>query len=210
MSLYKPLQANLEYFAKTVLIVLVSLTMFWGSAAAATIGVGVGTGKIKLDDPVKPSLSYDLPSIAVFNNGEVESDYEVGVEYNETQQEQKPSAKWFTFSPQRFTLSPGKSQQVNVTLKPEYSAKPGDYFAYLEARPTRKDESGTTAIKIAAATKLYFKVIPANTLQRIYYAILNFWNEHKPQIIVAAGTMLIGMTVLLGKKFLRIEVRGRK
>ncbi len=210
MSQYKPLRANLKYSAKTVLLVLTLLVMLGDSVAAATIGVGVGTGKIRLDEPVKPSLSYNLPSISVFNNGEVESDYEVGVEYNETQPEQKPAAKWFTFSPQRFTLSPGKSQQVNVTLKPEYSAKPGDYFAYLEARPIKKDENGTTAIKIAAATKLNFKVIPANTWQRIYYVLLDFWNKHKPQIIVIGGAVLIGVIVVLNKKFLKIEVRRKK
>jgi hypothetical protein len=90
MSPYKPSRANLRFTAKTFITVLVLLAVLTSSAAAATIGVGVGTGKIRLNEPVKPSLSYNLPSIAVFNNGEVESDYEMGVEYNETQAEQKP------------------------------------------------------------------------------------------------------------------------
>lgn len=180
------------------------------TAAAATIGVGVGTGKIRLDEPVKPSLTYNLPSIAVFNNGDVASDYEMSVEYNETQPEQKPPSNWFTFSPKQFNLEPGKSQQVDIILKPEYSAKPGDYFAYLEAHPTKKDETGNTAIRIAAATKLNFKVIPANTFQRIYYALIDFWNKNKAIIILISGALVIATMVLLAKKYLKIELKNKK
>lgn len=210
MSPYKLLSISNNFVTRALLVTVALLLLSSNVVMAATLGVGVGTGKIKLDQPIKPSLSYNLPAIAVFNNGDVNSDYGMTVEFNETQAELKPAARWFTFSPQQFSLSPGKSQQVEITLKPEYSAKPGEYFAYLEAHPVKKDESGKTAIKIAAATKLNFKIVPANSLQRIYYALLDIWGKYKPFIITVSGTVAIVIIVLLAKKYLKIEVRRKK
>jgi hypothetical protein len=210
MSRFKQSPINPKYLLKLSILVLGLIILGTNTVMAATIGVGVGTGKIRLDQPIKPSLSYKLPSIAVFNNGDVTSDYEMSIEYNETQPEQKPPSHWFKFSPQRFNLEPGKSQRVDIEIKPEYSARPGDYFAYIEAHPTKKDETGTTAIRVAAATKLNFKVIPANFFQRVYYLLLDFWNQYKAPIILITGSLLIAVLVLLAKKYLRIELKSKK
>ncbi len=163
-----------------------------------------------LDEPVKLSLTYNLPAIAVFNNGDITSEYEMTVQYNETQPEQKPPSEWIVFSPRTFNLEPGKTQQVAITLNPEYSAKPGDYFAYLEAHPLKKDESGQAAVSVAAATKFHFKVIPANFLMRIYYALTAFWITYKLILIPIIVAFVITLFVLLAKKYLNIEVRRKK
>lgn len=193
-----------------VVILLLTVISLPIKTRAETIGVGVGTGRIVLDDPVKPSLEYELPSIAVFNNGDVESDYEMTVQYNETQPEQKPPSGWVNFSPSTFKLGPGDVQQIVITLHPPYDAMPGDYFAYLEARPVKKDESGSTAIAVAAATKFSFKVIPANFLMRIYYAVLAFWITYKLIIIPVVAALIIVIIVLLAKKYLKVEVKRKK
>ena len=176
---------------------------------AGTIGVGVGTGKIRPDEPLLPGITYAMPSVAVFNSGDVASTYEMSVQFNETQPEFKPQADWITFSPQKFTLDQGGSQEVKITVQPSSSAQPGSYFAYLEAQPTKKDVSGETAVKIAAATKLNFEVEPANWWQRIYYAVLDFWNKYQmviTWILVALGILA---AAFLAKKYLKIEIRRK-
>lgn len=212
MSQYKQLLIN--SFPKNIFLVfswlLITISVPAWFVSAETIGVGVGTGRIVLDDPVKPSLSYDLPSIAVFNNGDVASDYEMTVQYNETQPEQKPPAEWITFNPRTFYLEPGKTQQVAISLKPEYSAKPGDYFAYLEAHPLKKDESGQAAVSVAAATKFHFKVVPANFFMRIYYALTAFWASYKFILIPVIAAFVIALLVLFAKKYLNIEIKRKK
>lgn len=211
MSQSKPLLIKIT--AKQLLLAILFLLSFNSFPVlinAETIGVGVGTGRIVLDQPVKPSLSYDLPSIAVFNNGDVQSDYEMTVQYNEIQPEQKPPASWITFSPRTFNLEPGKVQQVDIVLQPEYSAKPGSYFAYLEARPLKKDESGQASVSVAAATKFHFEVIPSNFFMRIYYALFAFWVTYKVFIIPVILIVLIILLVLILKKYLKIEVKRKK
>ncbi len=211
MSQYKQLLIK-HTAAKTLLatILMLLFTTVPAQVYAETIGVGVGTGRIVLDQPVKPSLSYDLPSIAVFNNGDVESDYEMTVQYNETQPEQKPPANWISFSPGVFNLSPGESKQVSIKLHPEYSAKPGDYFAYLEARPLKTDESGQASVSVAAATKFHFDVIPANFFMRIYYSLLAIWITYKAFIIPAILVLVIVIFTLIIKKYLKIEVKRKE
>jgi hypothetical protein len=210
MSPYKLSQTSPSRPVKALLLSLGIFMIMVESTAAATIGVGVGTGKINLDEAIKPSTTYKLPSIAVFNNGDTASDYEMSIEFNEVQSELKPRVEWFTFSPSSFNLEPGKSQRVDIVLRPEYSAKPGNYFAYLEAHPTKRDETGKTAIKVAAATKLSFRIVPANVFQRVYYLLLDFWNKYKAIILLVSGALVIASAVLLAKRFLNIEVKRKK
>lgn len=113
-------------------------------AVFAKIGVGVGTGKIKVDEPVKPGSVYNLPSIAVFNTGDEAGDYEMGVAYHSGQPELRPDKEWFNFTPSSFYLEPNQSQSVAIRLTLPVKTQPGDYFAYLEARPVVKRASGTT------------------------------------------------------------------
>jgi len=211
MSQFK--QLSIKSVAKhfiLALLLLVSFNTLPSLIKAETIGVGVGTGRIVLDEPVKPSLTYELPTIAVFNNGDVESEYQMTVQYNEVQDELKPPASWITFSPTTFFLEPGKAQQVEITLQPEYNAKPGKYFAYLEASPLKKDETGQSSVSVAAATKFHFEVIPANFIMRIYYALLAFWVTYKIYIIPILIILAIILLVLLIKKYLNIEVKRKK
>lgn len=177
---------------------------------AATIGVGVGTGKIKPDSPLLPGLTYSLPSVAVFNSGDTQSDYEMTVQYNETQPERKPKSEWITFSPQQFTLKPGGSQEVKITVQPASNAEPGTYFAYLEARPAKADTSTATSIKIAAATKFTFEVAPANDWQRLYYTVLDFWNKNQGVLVPALSVLALLVAFLLAKKFFKLERRRKR
>lgn len=184
--------------------------LLFPSVVYAKIGVGVGAGKIKVDENLKPGTIYQLPVLTVLNTGDESSDYEVSITYHEKQPENMPPQNWFIFSPQKFSLDPGKSQPVNIKLNLPVSSKPGDYFAYLEARPVKKTELGNTTVGIAAATRLYFTVVPANVFEGIYYKAVSFWNVYAPwpkRIVVGFSIIII---ILLFKRFFNVQIDFRK
>jgi P pilus assembly chaperone PapD len=168
----------------------------------ARIGVGVGAGKIQLDEELKAGGVYQLPSLPIFNTGDKTSDYEVTIEYHENIPQLRPEREWFSFSPQSFTLEPGKIQNVDIVLTLPLEIQPGEYFAYLEGHPTKKDVNGSTVISIAAATKLYFTVAPANIFEGIYYRVSGLFVYFMPwSMIVLVSIILILLIVFLRKKF---------
>lgn len=176
-------------------------------AVLSSIGVGVGTGKIYVQEKLKPGIIYDLPSFAVLNTGDEQADYEVAVEFNETQPELKPEREWFAFEPKEFTLSPGQAKEVKITLNlPIKNLKPGDYFAYLEARPSQKAESGQTRIGIAAASKLYFTVAPSNLFAGIYYRIISLFKLLSPWSYIVPSLVLFVAMILILRKYVSFSI----
>ena len=178
--------------------------------ALARIGVGVASGKIQVDEQLKPGIIYKLPVLTVINTGTEPSDYAVSIAYQNNVPQLRPKQDWFIFSPQKFYLEPGKGKVVEIKLNLPLKMEPGDYFAYLEAQPTKKAEKGKTTIGVAAAARLYFTVIPANFLQGIYYKITSFWKVYAPW--PQRGSIVIGIIILmfLFKKFFNIQINVKK
>ncbi|MEK7572061.1 MAG: hypothetical protein AAB553_07355 [Patescibacteria group bacterium] len=176
----------------------------------AKIGVGVGTGKIHVDEKLKPGIIYELPPLTVFNTGDVASDYEVNVAYHEKQPELKPDESWFIFSPEKFHLEPGKSQEVTIKLNLPVRTEPGDYFAYLEGHPYATSKDGNTTVGIAAAAKLYFTVVPGSFLEGIYFKVLSFWQVYAPWPQRVLIGLFILASILLLKRFFHIQVNLKK
>ena len=112
-----------------------SLALLFTPSAQASIGVGVGTGRIQLEEELKPGILYQLPSISVINTGDEAGEYILDVSFRENQSEMRPNVDWFTYKPEKFSLEPGEGKIVEVTLTLPVKTVPGDYFAFLEARP---------------------------------------------------------------------------
>ena len=163
---------------KIITFLLISC-LFLPLMVFAGVGVGVNLGKIKIDQPLKPGGIYNFPPLGVINTGDKPGDYEIEVTYHQDQPELRPAQEWFNFNPQQFYLEPGQSQSVAIKLALPVRVKPGDYFAYLEAHPIIKSGPGTT-IGVAAATKAYFTIAPANIWQAIYYKISSFFVIYAP------------------------------
>ena len=172
--------------------------------ASAGIGVGVYLGKIEIDDALKPGGIYNFPSIGVINTGDEAGDYELAVTYHQDQPEQRPSEEWFTFTPSSFHLEPGESQSVAVQLALPLKMTPGDYFSYLEAHPVIKAGPGTT-IGVAAATKTYFSVAPANILQAITHRISSFVVNNAPWTYVVLAIVAAAIAIALFKRFFAFQ-----
>lgn len=196
----------MKKFLLFFLIVILALPLI----VLARVGVGVGTGKIKVKEPMKPGGIYNLPSISVFNTGDEAGDYEMAVTYNYEQPELQPLQEWFNFSPSPFSLEPAKNQSVAVKLALPVKTKPGDYFAYLEAHPIVKKTGGGTTITVAAATQLYFTVIPANIWQGIFYRISFFWTKYSPWTWVVLCIILGAIVIVIFRKFFSFQVGIKK
>ena len=169
---------------------------------SAKIGVGVGTGKIQVDQALKAGLIYTLPPLTVINTGDEPSEYGVGIQYHENQPEIRPPKEWFSFEPLNFDLAPGQTQIVQVKLTlPVMGAKPGNYFVFLQGFPAKKVEAGATSVGVAAASKLYFTVAPANVFVGLYYRTDSLLKLYSPWSYVVLAVIIAALLVTLLRRF---------
>lgn len=188
-----------------------TLAILVPSGALANLGVGVGTGKIELDEPVKPGGLYTLPPLTVINTGDEASDYGVSVEYKSDQPKMSPPKDWFIFTPTDFYLEPGQSQIVRVQVNIPIKATPGEYFAYLEGHPARKDSSaGGATVGIGAAAKLLFAVAPANIFQGIYYRVLFLLTTNAPWSYVILTLIAFSVLIVFIRKHFSFNIGVKK
>ena len=150
--------------------VVISLVLFGGWVTApqeghADRGVGVSAGNIIVHDRLAPGRTYNLPSISVINTGDEPGPYEVVVSYLEGQKERRIPEEWVRFDPQSFFLEAEQSQPVAITVTIPLRARPGDYFAFIEAHPVI--EAAGATVSVAAATRLFFTVRPQTWLRRL-------------------------------------------
>ncbi len=197
-----------------IILLTILITAFLASMpAGAKIGVGVGLGKIQIDEPLLPGGIYKLPTIPVLNTGDEEMVYEMDVTFQHEQPDLRPEKDWFEFKPQIFTLAGGGSQAVEVGLNLPLKITPGNYFAYLEAHPVATAQGGVT-IGVAAATKTYFTVKPANIWQALMHKISSFLTTTSPtSYIILAVLIVIALIMIVQKYFtlnLNIAIRKKK
>ena len=188
---------------KIIFLFVIALFVFPFSASAG-VGVGVNLGKIQIDEPLKPGGIYNFPSIGVINTGDEAGDYELAVTYHQDQPEQRPAEEWFTFTPSSFRLEPGESQSVTIQLALPLKMTPGDYFSYLEAHPVVIAGPGTT-IGVAAATKTYFTVAPANIFQAITHRISSFVVNNAPWTYVVLAIVAGAILITLFRRFFAFQ-----
>lgn len=200
----------MKKYAKTLIALLASFVLI-PLVVSATIGVGVGTGKIQLNEPLLPGQLNSLGSIVVINTGDVGSNYAMGVQFNQNQSEKRPLEEWFVFEPNIFYLEPGETRRVDINLNIPLKVEPGQYFAYLEASPTETAEgAGGTAVGIAAASKLYFSIDPANIFQAIYYRTISFIQSYSPASYIVLGILALAIMMALIRKFFSFEVNLKR
>jgi hypothetical protein len=184
----------------TLSLSLITVLFIAPSIAFATIGVSNNTGKIVLDKPVVPGAVYDIPNIQIKNTGTEASGFGVSVEYNQVQDELKPDSKWLVFSPSTFNLEPGESKIVKVHLELPASAKPGNYFAYIEGHSLKKDGTTGTSIAGAASTKFYFSIAKSSLFMTSYYSVLTFVHKNSAISYSILGILALGLIYLIIKR----------
>ncbi|MFH0942999.1 MAG: hypothetical protein V1810_02375 [Candidatus Beckwithbacteria bacterium] len=189
---------------------LLTAVILFSSTTAANIGVGVNTGKIQVEEKLKAGMIYKLPPITIINTGDEPAEYGTSISFHAEQPELLPKQEWFSFNPDKFHLEPGKAQLVEITINLPIKIEPGNYFAYLEGHPVATMTEGTTTLGVAAASKLYFTVVPANIFYGIYYKLITFWEVYAPwpqRVAIFLGVIL---ALLAFKKFFKIEVKTKK
>lgn len=187
------------------------LSLLFSREISANVGVGVGTGKIIVDEPLHSGVVYQLPTLTVINTGDQTSVYGVGISHREKQKELVADESWFSFEPSSFQLDPGKTQNVEITLTLPLRTVPGDYFVFVEAHPEVTADGGVQ-IGIAAASKLYFKVVPENFFYAIYYRLISLWQYYMPwsKYLAIAVAFSIVVIYLLKNFDLRIHKKTKE
>ena len=179
-----------------VLITCLLVLLLLVSPVHSRVGVGIGTSSIDVEEILRPGSSYNLPSLTVFNTGDEHSRYTVSVEYSEDAEEKRPPAEWFYFHPRDFYLEPNQQQVVEVRVElPITGVEMGDYFAFLQAQPDHRADGGTTAVGVAAATRLNFTVGAANIFQATFNRLTALHNTYHPWSTAGIG-VIIGATII--------------
>lgn len=193
--------------------ILASLVVFsfaYFSNASAKVGVGMGAGEIRLTEGVRLGGIYELPSVRIFNTGDEVTTYGMGIAFHQDHHELRPEKSWISFNPETFTIQPGESKEVLVTMVVPIKAQLGDYFAYIESGPLPTNAPGTS-VGVAVATKLYFTLVPANILQAIGFRISSFFVAYSPWSWTGLGLVLAIILLTLFRKFFsfNIAVKGK-
>lgn len=174
------------------------ICLFAASLASSRVseadrGVGVSLSRIDVADVLRPGGSYSLPSLGVLNTGDEPGDYEVRIGYVEGQSQQRPDQGWLDFQPRRFFLQPGESRSVEIRIELPSGADPGDYFAFIEARPV--SETSNVSIGVAAATRLSFTVDSSSWFAAQRLRISRFLRDTEPWSYVVEGLIVAGLLV---------------
>lgn len=189
--------------------VLVVFFLFSSPVAFAKIGVGMGAGEIRLTEPVKLGGIYQLPDLRIFNTGDETTTYGMGVAYHQDRPERRPAKEWFSFSPEKFTLEAGKSQEIKVTMTIPLKAEPGDYFAFVESGPVASNKPGTS-VGVAVASKLFFTVVPANIFQAIFFRTSSFFTTYAPWSWIGLVVLFSAILIVLVRRFFSFNIAMRK
>lgn len=194
---------------KFSLVFMALVATFPFQVVFAKVGVGMGAGEIKLTEPVKPGGIYSLPTLRIFNTGDETTTYGMNVAYHQDYHQLRPGQGWFSFNPATFTIEPGKSQEIEVTMMVPVKAEPGDYFAFVESGPLASNKPGTS-VGVAVASKLFFTVVPANIWQAAGYRVSAFFNAYSPWPWIGLGLVIVTILFLLFKKFFSFNIAVRK
>lgn len=190
-------------------LLILGVTFFVAQQALAKVGVGMGAGEVRVTQDIKPGGIYTLPSLRVFNTGDETTTYGMNVAYHQDNPELRPSKSWFSFSPATFTVEPGESQEVNVSMTVPMKVSPGEYFAFLESGPVQTQQEGTS-VGVAVATKLYFTVVPANIWQGLVYRISAFTHAYAPWTWIVFGIIGVGVVGFIFTKFFSLNISFRR
>lgn len=148
--------------------VLVLAGLFTAAAnmgVLADVGAGVGASPIRLSSPAHPGNAYRLPALYVVNTGTVASRYHISVERLKPGPALTAPTIWIEIGRNDFTLAPGRSINVPLTLTVPVDAATGNYASDLVAGTEAPAQSGKAATASArAATELLFTVAPGDPL----------------------------------------------
>lgn len=145
------------------ILLLMVCALLPAAAVRADIGVAIDIGRIDVDQQLSKGGSYALPRIGVRNPGSEATTYQMAVSQIQGQPQRAAPETWFAFSPSRFTLEPGATEPVRITLEVPTDAEPDDYAALLQAQIAPSGEGAQ--VGAAAASQLTFTVEPSTILE---------------------------------------------
>lgn len=192
----------------TILCVAVCVSAVLAHTALGKVGVGMGAGEIRVTEDIKPGGIYVLPNLRVFNTGDETTTYGMNVAYHQDNPQIRPGKSWFSFEPSSFTIEPGESQEISISMTVPVKAEPGEYFAFLESGPVSTQQEGTS-VGVAVATKLYFSIVPANIWQAFLYRTTAFMHTYAPWTWIGFGAVIFAVLVGFFRRFFSLSISLR-
>ena len=175
---------------------LIAILLFDVPASHADRGVGINVARIEVTERLAQGGDYDLSNLAVSNTGDESADYEMTIHAVSGQTQHKPDPAWFDFTPQRFSLEPGETQNVSMRLEVPTGADTGDYFAQVHAEIVT--EGTGNSVGIAAAAQLSFTVKSSSWFAAQRLRINRYLRDAEPwsyvgAVLFAAGVFTYGI-----------------
>lgn len=192
--------------SRLTILLLALMACLMPVTISAQAGVGVNLGSIQVDEDLAPGGRYYLPFVGVINTGQEASDYSVRISYRTDQEQLRPPTDWFSFSPAVFYLEAGELGTVSIQIDIPITARPGDYFAHIEAFPVMPDEPGVV-LGVAAATKLSFSVRSSNWVQASWQWLYHRIDDAAPYSYFMPGLALVLAVGYWVKRRVHIRIR---
>jgi hypothetical protein len=191
----------------------IAAVLLWTAAivapAAADQGVRLDVGAVTVDAPVGPGETHALATIGVSNPGTVRTTYRMTVARRSNAGGRDIDPSWVVFAPVTFTLDPGATQAVTVTLMLPPDAAAADYAGLIEAGVV-PDPAAGVGVAAGAGAKLTFTVRPASVLAG-WIAQLEGWLAGAspwPQVLLALLALLLAVRLVMRRWNIRFERRA--
>ena len=191
-----------------ITVVVVVVSMFRSGNAEGQAGVGVNTGSMRVERALYPGGNYQLSALIVVNTGQIAADYSLRVVHRAEQEELRSPKEWFTFHPLRFSLEPKLKQSVEVEVRLPVDARPGEYFALIEAYPVAPKGRGAT-IQIGAATKLYFRVVSQGCDPALTISSLGNWPASSRDAATGSAFLSKGKVLVGELSLMSVDENGK-
>ena len=193
--------------ARVLLALVAGLAlMLVASAGEARADRGVGiSGSITINDELSPGRRYSLPSITVINTGDEPGEYQLQLTFREGQEELRVREEWVIFEPQAFHLEAAERMPVGISLRIPNGARPGEYFAFIEAQSI--PEGPGTQVGIAAASRLRFVVKPSTLIEGYFNNVRTFFEDFAIWAWTGVGIFVAAIIVYSFKRWVRVRIR---
>jgi hypothetical protein len=191
-----------------LLLVIDLLAALLPRTVAASTGVSIDLGRIDVREVLLPGHVYDLPTLAVADPGTNGAGYHMTVQYVASDRQRHPPTGWFAFSVERFTLRPGQTRPVHVTMALPPDAEPGRYQALLAA--VLEGAGPGAAVGTAAATRLTFSVAPSASLDAWTSWLGRYVAMLAPWLGLVLALVAVGLVVAIGRRRFSITIQRRR
>ena len=189
-------------------VALACLSISAPMASATDYAIGSDAESIKVNQAIHPGQTVTLPAFGIYNKGTKSANYEMAVVAAGKTGGIDPS--WVTFTPRTFSLAPGGTTKIQVTVFVPSGARPGAYKALLAGRIV---DPGGTGVKMSVGIgpMLSIQVAKGWWLSAGWYRLTGFFGRSAPWSYLGSIVAVLAIiAIILALLSRRTSRRGRR